>query len=130
YSRDWQYGNKQVVDYIKNNQDKYDLIVYTRSYGEPHIFTLFNLKYDPAKYQNSPNLNRFETFDWVRVLKFDKYYFPDLGDVGTRYEDIIKENPDTKILFVGKPGDFPESAIILERINFLNDEEAFEITTN
>ncbi|MDP3918070.1 MAG: glycosyltransferase family 39 protein, partial [Candidatus Woesebacteria bacterium] len=47
YSRDWQYGNKQVVDYIKNNQDKYDLIVYTRSYGEPHIFTLFNLKYDP-----------------------------------------------------------------------------------
>lgn len=130
YSKDWQYGNSQVVEYIKNNQDKYDLVVYTRSYGEPHIFTLFNLKYDPAKYQNSPNLNRFETFDWVRVLKFDKYYFPDLGDKGTKYEDIVRANPDTKILFVGKSGDFPESAIILERINFLNGEEAFEITTN
>ena len=40
YSKDWQYGNKQVVEYIKNNQDKYDLIVFTRHYGEPHIFTL------------------------------------------------------------------------------------------
>lgn len=130
YSRDWQYGNKQVVEYIKNNQDKYDLIVFTRSYGEPHIFTLFNLKYDPAKYQNSPNLDRFETFNWVRVLRFDKYYFPDLGDFGTKYDDIIKANPNKKILFIGKPGDFPNYKKVLERINFLNGDEAFEIVEN
>jgi 4-amino-4-deoxy-L-arabinose transferase-like glycosyltransferase len=130
YSRDWQFGNKQAVEYIQKNQDKYDLIVFTRSYGEPHIFTLFNLKYDPASYQNSPNLNRFETFDWVRVLKFDKYYFPDLGDAGTKYDDIVKANPDKKILFVGKKGDFPEYKKVLERINFLDGSEAFEITAN
>ena len=127
YSKDWQYGNKQVVEYIKNNQDKYDLIVFTRHYGEPHIFTLFNLKYDPLKYQNSKNLERFETFDWVRVLRFDKYYFPDLGDKGTKYDDIVKANPDKKILFIGKNGDFPEYKKVLERINFLNGETAFEI---
>lgn len=130
YSRDWQYGNKQVVKYIEENQDKYDLIVFTRHYGEPHIFTLFNLKYDPAKFQNISNLERFETFDWVRVLKFDKYYFPDLGDAGTKYEDIVRDNPNKKILFIGKSGDFPEYMEILERINFLNGEEAFEITSN
>ncbi len=130
YSKDWQYGNKQVVEYIKENQDKYDLIVFTRSYGEPHIFTLFNLKYDPAKYQNSNNLERFETFNWVRVLRFDKYYFPDLGDIGTQYNDIKKANPNKNILFIGKKGDFPPEQKILERINFLNGEEAFEITAN
>ena len=130
YSRDWQFGNKQAVEYIQKNQDKYDLVVFTRSYGEPHTFTLFNLKYDPASYQNSPNLNRFETFDWVRVLKFDKYYFPDLGDAGTKYDDIVKANPDKKILFVGKKGDFPEYKKILERIYFLDGSEAFEITAN
>lgn len=130
YSRDWQYGNKQVVEYIKENQDKYDLIVFTRHYGEPHIFTLFNLKYDPKKFQTISNLDRFETFDWVRVLKFDKYYFPDLGDEGTKYDDIIRDNPNKKILFIGKPGDFPDYKKVLERINFLNNEEAFEITTN
>lgn len=138
YSKDWQYGNKQVVEYIKNNQDKYDLIVFTRHFGEPHIFTLFNLKYDPAKFQSSMNMQRFETFDWVRVLRFDKYYFPDLGDKGTKYEDILKENSfepnilfrPRRILFIGKSGDFPPEAKILERINFLDGTEAFEITTN
>jgi len=130
YSRDWQYGNKQAVEYIKNNQDKYDLIVFTRAYGEPHIFTLFNLQYDPAKFQQIDNLERFETYDWVRVLRFDKYYFPDLGDEGTKYQDIVKSNPDKKLLFIGKSGDFPPEAKILERISFLNDETAFEIVEN
>lgn len=130
YSRDWQYGNKQVVEYIEKHQDEYDLIVFTRHFGEPHIFTLFNLKYDPAKFQSSTNLERFETFDWVRVLRFDKYYFPDLGDEGTKYQDIVKSNPNEKLLFIGKSGDFPPEAKILERINFLDGTEAFEITTN
>jgi hypothetical protein len=130
YSRDWQYGNKQAVEYIKNNQDKYDLVVFTRHYGEPHIFTLFNLQYDPTKFQSLNNLERFETFDWVRVLRFDKYYFPDLRDEGTRYDDIVKANPNKKILFIGKKGDFPEYKEVLERINFLNGDPAFEIVEN
>lgn len=128
YSRDWQYGNKQVVEYIKENQDKYDLITFTRAYGEPHIFTLFFLKYDPEKFFKNSNLNRFETYDWIRVLEFDKYYFPDLGDEGTRYQDIINANKDKSILFIGKPGDFSESVVILETIYFKNGEVAFEIT--
>ena len=130
YSKDWQYGNKQAVEYIEKHIDEYSLIVFSRTYGEPHIFTLFNLKYDPSRFQNSKNLERFETYDWVRVLRFDRFYFPDLGDEGTRYEDIIKANRGKKILFIGKHGDFPQDAKILEKINFLNGEEAFEITDN
>jgi len=130
YSRDWQYGNKQVVEYIKDNQDKYDLITFTRHYGEPHIFTLFYLKYDPSEFQNSPNLDRFETYDWVRVLRFDKYYFPDLGDAGTQYQDVVNANPGKKILFIGKPGDFPSYTAKLKEIYFLNGEKAFEIVKN
>lgn len=127
YSRDWQYGNKEVVDYIKNRKDEYDQIVFTRHFGEPHIFTLFYLDYDPARYQNDPSLIRFETFDWVRVLRFDKFYFPDLGDKGTRFTDIIAQNPGKKMLFVGKPGDFPDDLPRLQKINFLNGDLGFEI---
>lgn len=127
YSRDWQYGYKQVVGYIKDHQEKYDLIVFSRHYGEPHMFTLFFLNYDPFKYQNDPNLVRFETYDWVRVLKFDKFYFPDLGDEGTRFADIVKANPNKKILFVGKSGDFPPEKEILYQVDFLNGDPAFEI---
>lgn len=127
YSRDWQYGYQQVVDYIKQHQSEYDEIVFTRAYGEPHMFTLFFLNYDPAKYPNDPNLVRFETFNWVRVLRFDKFFFPDLGDKGTRFTDIIAENPHKKMLFIGKPGDFPKEWLKIQEISFLNGQSAFEI---
>ncbi len=127
YSKDWQYGYKQVIDYISKHKDGYDEVVFTRHYGEPHMFTLFYLKFDPAKYQNDPNLIRFETYDWVRVLKFDKFYFPDLGDKGTQFEDILKMNPGRKMLFIGRAGDFPKEIPRLFTINFLNSEQAFDI---
>lgn len=140
YSRDWQYGNKQVIDFVNKSADKYDLIVYTRHYGEPHMFTLFYTQYPPEKYFNNPTLERFETFDWVRVLRFDKYYsetegkekkvtfyFPDLGDEGTKYEDIVERNPNKKVLFIGKPGDFPENLSRVLEVDFLNGRPAFEL---
>ena len=91
------------------------------------MFTLFYLGYSPDKFQTSPNLYRFETFDWVRVLTFDKFYFPDLGDEGTRLEDVKKANPDKKLLFIGKPGDFPAEAKRLKTVNFLDGSRAFEM---
>ena len=127
YSRDWQYGYKQVVDYIGKHQDQYDEVVFSRHYGEPHMFTLFYLNYDPAKYQNNPNLVRYETNDWVWVLRFDKYYFPDLGDSGTQFADVVKANPNKKLLFIGRKGDFPADLQRLLSINFLNGENAFDI---
>ncbi len=140
YSRDWQYGYQQAVDFVNKQADKYDLIVFTRHYGEPHMFTLFYLNYPPALYQNNPNLDRFETNNWVWVLKFDMFYFasngeqkkvllyfPDLGDKGTQYADIVKQNPGKKLLFIGKPGDFPADKQKLFTVNFLNGDEAFEV---
>lgn len=127
YSKDWQYGYKQAVEYIGQHQDEYDEIVFSRHYGEPHMFTLFYLGYDPSKYQNDPNLVRFETYDWVWVLRFGKYYFPDLGDKGTTFQDIISQNPHKKMLFIGKSGDFPKEWLRLKTINFLNGDIAFEI---
>lgn len=130
YSKDWQYGYKEVVDFIKEHKNEYDEIVFTRTYGEPHMFTLFYLNIEPLKYRNDPNLNRFETHDWIRVLSFDKFYFPDLGDVGTRFLDIKKQNPNKKILFIGKDGDFPDSLVPLKHIKFLNNDSDFVIVAS
>jgi len=127
YSRDWQYGYKQVAAYIKEHYKDYDLIVFSRTYGEPHMFTLFFLNWDPGRYQNDPNLDRFEANKWIWVLRFDKFYFPDLGDSGTNYQDIVKVNPGKKILFIGKSRDFPDSLPRLLTVNFLNGDSAFDI---
>ena len=93
------------------------------------MFTLFYLKFDPGKYQTDPNLVRFETYDWVRVLKFDKFYFPDLGDKGTQFEDIIKDNPGKRLLFIGRNKDFPPNLPRLYSINFLNGENVFDVVS-
>lgn len=143
YSKDWQYGYKQVLEYIKIHQDEYDLIVFTRHFGEPHMFTLFFSNYDPTKYQNDPNLVRFETFDWVRVLRFDMFYFtstggqrkvslyfPDLGDRGTTPLDILEEYKGKRLLLIGKAGDFPSGVRQLQVIKFLDGSVAFEIVDN
>lgn len=127
YSRDWQYGNKQVVGYLAQHQDQYDKIVFSRHYGEPHMFTLFYLSYNPAKFQTNESLDRFETYDWIRVLRFDKYYFPDLGDKGTRFEDIVRDNPGKKLLFIGRGGDFPADYPRLLTVKFLSGDNAFDI---
>lgn len=127
YSRDWQYGYKEAVAFVKQHEDEYDEIIFSRHYGEPHMFTLFFLGYDPVKYQDDPNLVRYETHDWVWVLRFGKYYFPDLGDKGTRFRDIAAEKPGKKLLFIGKSDDFPEEHHRLKKINFLNGDSAFDI---
>jgi len=130
YSRDWQYGYKQVVSYIESHYNDYDMIVFSRFYGEPHMFTLFYLQYPPSSYMNNPNLIRFKAYDWVWVTKFDKFYFPNLSDDGTRFEDIVREYPGKKMLFIGKPGDFPVNNKELYRINFLDNTPAFLIVDN
>lgn len=129
YSRDWQYGYKQVLKYVAENQNGYDRVIITRHYGEPHIFTLFWLGYSPAKYQAVDNLIRYQSYDWVWVNQFDKYLFPDLGDAGSRVGDFKNKFTDQgKTLIVGKPDDFNNEDIVLKKVDFLNGQEAFQIS--
>lgn len=129
-SKYWQYGYKQVVEYVEKNYNDYDLIVITRADGEPQIFTLFYSKFDPHKYQNDQNLIRERKGDWIEVSKFDKFYFPNLSDIGTRYEDIAKRNQGERVLFIGKSGDFPIERKVLFTVYYLNGEIAFEVVDN
>ncbi len=128
YSRDWQYGYKQVLDFVENNYDNYDRIIITRHYGEPHIFTLFWLKYPPADYQEDANLVRFQAHDWVWVTQFDKFLFPDLGDKGTQVVDMKEKYLQGKTLIIGRPDDFIDSDPVLKEISFLNGEPAFQVS--
>jgi len=61
------------------------------------------------------------------VLKFDKFYFPDLGDEGTQFKDIVEKNPGKKLLIIGRKGDIPSEIPRLLTINFPNGENAFDV---
>lgn len=130
YSQAWQYGYKQVVEYISDHEDEYDLVVFSRSYGEPHMFTLFFKAYDPDKYQKVEKVIQVDPNDWIKIYSFDKYRFPDLSEPGTMYEDLVKENPGKKILFIGKHEDFVDGQNVLLNVKFLDGQNAFDIVDN
>jgi 4-amino-4-deoxy-L-arabinose transferase-like glycosyltransferase len=130
YSRDWQFGNKEVVDYVRSQYNNYDLIVFSRYYGEPHMFTLFYLNYPPEKYQTNPNLVRYKSSDWVWVLRFDKFYFPNLSDQDTKYDIVLDQYKDKKVLFIGRKEDFPADVESKLNVNFLDGTSAFEVVSH
>lgn len=121
YSWSWQYGYKQAIEFVKNNQDNYERIILTKKYGEPHEFLLFYLKYDPYKYQTDKSLIRYQQSDWFWVDKFDKFEFINDWEVKNRVLGM------KNTLLITTPNNYPADSQILETINFLNGERAFEI---
>ena len=132
YSWSWQYGYKEVVNYAKENYDNYDKIIVTKKYGEPHEFFLFFLAWDPAKYQNDPELIRFYQSDWYWVDRFDKFYFANDWQV----KELKLESGgriDCKVdgcLLITSPGNYPPGWSKLETVDFLDGKPAFEIYDN
>ncbi|MCX6724742.1 MAG: hypothetical protein NTV20_01410, partial [Candidatus Shapirobacteria bacterium] len=123
YSWSWQYGYQQATAYIEKNYNKYERILITKKYGEPHEFLLFYLKWNPEKYQQDSNLKRYFQTDWYWVDSFDKFKF--VNDW-----EIIENKCDGEninCLLLTSPGNYPEGWKKIETINFLDGQPAFEI---
>lgn len=139
YSWSWQYGYEQIVDYAKDNYDKYDKIVVTKKYGEPHEFFLFYGKWDPENYRNDSNLIRFEQSEWFWVDRFDKFYFVNDWQIAEAETDPMIFNLESKkevsckarpCLLITSPENSLDGWELVETINFLDDRPAFEIYKN
>lgn len=128
YSWSWQYGYKEVADYIKSHYDDYDKIFITKKYGEPHEFLLFYLAWDPEKYRNNANLVRYFKSDWYWVDSFDKFVFINDWEI----KKILQYSNTSmfqkvKNLLITSPGNYPEGWSKIETIDFLDGSPAFEI---
>ena len=137
YSWSWQYGYKQIVNYAKENYDKYDNIIVTKKYGEPHEFFLFFWPWDPDKYRNDPNLIRFYQSKWYWVDRFNKFYFVNDWEIAkSDGNTFVLESGGkvdctiTKCLLITSPENHPKNWAKIKTINFLNNEPAFEIYNN
>ena len=132
YSWAWQYGYEQIVDYSKENYNKYDNIIVTKAYGEPHEYFLFFMKYDPSKYMNDPNLIRFSQSNWYWVDHFDKFWFVNDWLV----KDLVTESKHKidcvtqKCLLITTPNNAPKGFRKINEVKFLDGKTAFEIYLN
>ncbi len=122
YSWSWQYGYKQVINFINKQGNNYDKIYLSKKYGEPHEFLLFYLKYDPNKYRNDSKLIRYKRSDWYWVDQFDRFEFINDWEVTEKVK--IKTGKD---LLITSPGNYPVKAKLINRIKFLDGQDAFDI---
>ena len=114
-------SNKEVVTYSKQNYSKYDQIIITKKYGEPHEFFLFYWPWNPATYQNDPSLSTNFHADWYWVDSFDKFQFKNDWEIKE-----LAINPHT--LLITSPQNFPDKgAKKLDTIDFLDGSPAFDI---
>jgi 4-amino-4-deoxy-L-arabinose transferase-like glycosyltransferase len=117
WSSDWQYGRKQAVEATESMKDRYNKVVVSIELEQPHMFWLYNLKYDPVQYLAEGGTTS-GGFAEVRN-KFDKYEF--------RPIDWEKDKNKEDTLFVGLPKEFPRGISAVKMIYYLDGEEAIKI---
>lgn len=106
YSKYWQYGYKQAVDYAQAHSGQYNKIVVSTDLEQPYIFFLFYSTYDPKKYlaREGPLFNKYE---------FRKIDWPN-------------ENKDGYTLYIGTPGEIVNG--VDANITYLDGTPAIHIT--
>lgn len=140
YSWSWQYGYKEAVDFAKKNESKYDHIIITKKYGEPHEFFLFYNAWDPEDYRSDQRLIRYAQADWFWVDRFDKYWFINDWQVKDREDtqEFITESKKIipcrsgieRCLLITSPNNAPRGWSKINEIVFLNGKTAFEMYEN
>lgn len=117
YSMDWQYGYEQIMPDVKNLENKYDKIVVTNKgpLDQSYMFFLFYLQYPPAEYQHAGNI----TAGFREVIRFGKFEF--------RPIDWNKEEKSSRVLYIGRPEDFPGSIHLIRQVNYLDGKPAIKL---
>ncbi len=112
YSKEWQYGYKEAVEYVSSQANGYEKIVISNEVplDQSYIFFLFHLKYPPLEFQDAKTT--------VGNHSFSKYEFREI--------DWNNDQNLENTLFVGRAEDIG-SGKILKTINYLNGETAIVI---
>ncbi len=124
YSSSWQYGYKQVIDYVKARYDSFDQIIITKKYGESHEFILWYWPWSPRKYL-SQNVVWDYHDNWYWINGFDKFVFVNDWELS---DYINKLDTSRKYLIVSSPDNLVEKTK-LTTVNFLDGKPAFIISS-
>ena len=82
YGRYWYDSTMfEALDYAKKNEDKFDQIIITQSYGETSMYYAYYNQIDPRVYRQA-KANKL-IVDGVPMIKIGKYYFGDVRPHGS-----------------------------------------------
>ncbi|RJR25696.1 phospholipid carrier-dependent glycosyltransferase [Candidatus Microgenomates bacterium] len=121
----WNYGYKELVEYVSPLKENYNKVVIDTSYQGPYLFFLFYEKYPPLKYQPQAQLVKKNEFSLGEGKGYDSYEFRDIY--------WPKDRGLKNTLFAGSPERLPlqdidpKEARIIKKIYFPDGREAFYV---
>lgn len=124
-----QYGVKELVGYVSENENKFKNIIVTTKYDQPYILFLFygagknNVDFDPFKFQSNHGLTSKDEFGFSTVPTFGKYIFKPIN-----WEEDRLDYPNSMI--IGAQGEIPKEANIVKKIYGTNGFEYFDVVAN
>lgn len=119
WSGEWQYGYKQMVQFVNDNEKNFDQIYVTEALGRPYIYFAFYAPYSGKEFTGA----RFASRDWFGFWTVER-----LGKV--RFGSGGLNTASGKILLVETPGNIPDNFRIIKTIIDLKGEKIFEIAQN
>jgi len=123
YAIEWQYGMKQIVEYMIENPDYYKVYV-DKERHQPYIFFLFYLKYPLPDFLATVKYDKTESKSYNAVLSFDRYQFG-----GWNW---IESYPANGIAYILEPSKytglrFMNDFSVAKLIKYPNRENAFYV---
>lgn len=118
YGDFWQYGYKNLFNYLDEVENQYDKVVVTYKYDQPYIYYLLYNKVEPFWYQQNWDKGGNGIFGRMD-RKIGKYEFRNIN----WSEDSKLQNS----LIVGTSQEIPESAEKIKEIKFLDGSVAFVV---
>lgn len=121
YSIDWQYGMREIVEYVKDHNG-YEQVYTTDIRFQPYIFFLYYLKTPLPEFLSTVTYNEGKSKDYSLVTFYDKYYFGDW--------DIVESMPNPGVLYAVTSSQYDglkhKSVFdVKKRIKYLDGTDAF-----
>ncbi len=113
---EWQYGYKQMVQYVQNREGSYDKVYVTAKLGRPYIFFAF--------------YNRYSVEDFLRERKADRDWFGfwtvhSIGNISFEVPDLAQVSGH--VLVITTDEKYPDNFHLLKKIYNLSGTPVFFI---
>lgn len=96
YAIEWQYGMREIVQFIKAN--KYNEVYMTDAFSQPYVFYLYYLEFPLPKYLKTVKYNETKSRPSNLVASFDRYNFG--------LWDTVESWPVEGVLYVLNPSQY------------------------
>lgn len=122
---EWQYGMKEIVEYINENPDYYKIYM-DKIRQQPYIFFLFHSETPLPEFLETVKYEETKSKSYNTVFSYDRYQFGGW--------DFIESYPGYKILYVLEPSKYSglryiDDFEVVKLIKYPDNSDAFYLVT-